>query len=62
MLDINIVRKFLEKSNCKLYFLPDPYVKEGHTIRVNTIEDSTLVKYVEDFNKAGVDDDIIRYE
>ena len=62
MLDIDIIRKFLEKSNCKLYFLPSPYVREGHSIRINTIEDSDLVKMINDFNEAGVDGDNIGYD
>lgn len=56
MLDINTLRQFLVHSKCKLYFTPDPFLRGGESVSINTIEDSILMSIVDDFNQARSDD------
>jgi hypothetical protein len=49
-IDISILKEFLEHSGCGLYFLREPFIVAGVTARINDIEDSTLIRWVEEYN------------
>jgi len=49
-IDIAILKEFLDHSGCGLYFTQDPFVIAGHTAKINDIEDSTLIRWVEEYN------------
>ena len=55
-IDIAVLKEFLEHSGCGLYFLREPFVVVGHTARINDIEDSTLIRWVEEYNSSNHDD------
>ena len=56
LLNVNTLRQFLEHSKYKLYFAPDPFLRGGESITINSIEDSILMSIVNDFNQARSDD------
>ena len=55
-IDIAILKEFLDHSGCGLYFTQDPFVIAGHTAKINDIEDSTLIRWVEEYNNSNDED------
>lgn len=49
--DIKELKDFLDWIGCDLYFKAQPYHRSGISIIINTIDDSMLLKWVEDYNK-----------
>jgi hypothetical protein len=54
-LDIALLTEFLEYANCRLYFTPDPFLKGGDSLRINTIDITLLNNMVVEFNKERAD-------
>jgi hypothetical protein len=55
-IDITILKEFLEHSGCGLYFTKDPFVIAGHTAKINDIEDSTLIRWIGEYNSTNYED------
>ena len=49
-IDITVLKEFLEATGCGLYFIREPFTVAGHTAQINLIEDTTLMKWVEEYN------------
>ena len=49
-IDISTLKEFLEHAGCGLYFIREPFVVAGNTAKINDIEDSTLIRWVEEYN------------
>ena len=52
-IDIAVLKDFLESTGCGLYFIREPFNIAGRTAQVNTIEDSTLIKWVNEYNERN---------
>ena len=48
--DIKELKDFLDWIGCDLYFKAQPFHRGGTTIVINTIDDSMLLKWVNDYN------------
>ena len=52
-MDISSLKSFLDWVGCDLYFKAQPFITGGDTIKINTIEDSKLMQWLEEYNKNG---------
>ena len=54
--DIKELKDFLDWIGCDLYFKAQPYHTSGTAIFINTIDDSMLLKWVQDYNQRLSED------